>query len=270
MDPSYNNSFDSFGVNSAGGDIVLTSKKKGKAGKVFLIVGIILFLITICVIVALFLLNNHQTVSREYEKKFNIFVNDVYSGESVDLKLESEINKYGDYYFGQHYTEEEYINRLISEYVDFAQTATSDEHFTFDVPLEDPLGELYFLADYNQTTFMDSEYIINVYEGEGVDVALNNVESYYTEKEQEDTSEDEQEKSTYDLIVDWASESSKGYLRDIKNKDIAEKKYIIDQIQKGAPKEYLLTVDYKKNYMRNIIMNFYADVITVMEGMANE
>lgn len=186
MDPSYDNSFGSFGVNGgqnqpvvspAGGDIVLTSTPK-KNKKPIIIAGVCLIVLAIVLaIVAAIFFVKWPVSDSDYKTKFNIFANLAVSGKD-EVRSSVDFDSYDEYYIENNYSDERLLGRW-NEFLGAVEKSGVED--LFESSLESVQERLEFLKVVDSGIFMDESMLSGYYQVNGKEATIKYIEEFYSE-----------------------------------------------------------------------------------------
>ena len=208
MDPSYNNSFGSFGSggtgngvifsggvsggDSGGGDVVLASGSEKKSKKWAVVLLLFLVVALVGGGVAFLLLGSGKTSSKDFRKDFNRFANYVISGQESDADLTVDYDPSYNYFFlANQGTQEEQIvlyektGELLNNFVDGYNKSSDDEKKEFDSEkmdqeIKNEVDLFDFMKIINTKKVLRDSDIMEMYTKNGYDNTLNKVMSYYS------------------------------------------------------------------------------------------
>ena len=209
MDPSYDNSFGSFGSGgagngtissggmssggvSSGGDVVSASGPEKKSKKWAVILLLFLVVALVGGGVAFLLLGSGKTSSKDFRKDFNRFANYVISGQESDADLTVDYDPSYNYFFlANQGTQEEQIvlyektGELLNNFVDSYNKSSDDEKKEFDSEkmdqeIKNEVDLFDFMKTINTKEVLRDSDIMDMYMKNGYDNTLNEVMSYYS------------------------------------------------------------------------------------------
>ena len=214
MDPSYNNSFDSFSSGGADGNyqqpMVLSqagSEKKSKKGLVIAVVALMLLVVGGLVAYMLLWSNNNEkdsggvVVTTDVKVSFNAYVNYVLNGieSNSDLKLDI-IEEKKPYFLELNSTERKsYIKKAGEKYDSFSTSYYKSGGSLETVPMKA------YYQDYASLPRSSENDFLKEYLDKGKDATKESIASIYSRSDVDNYLEDwkEQQLKTFDEIIQY-------------------------------------------------------------------
>ena len=249
MDPSYNNSFGSPVISSAGGDIVLQPTPKKKS-KVWLILSVIIIVVVAVVGIASYFVFSNTNKNYSYNELFNIYANDVLFGERSPEKKIPEESVGSDMYIYSHYSEADYLDRLGEEYNAFFAKLSDEQRQVMKV--YSPAFIFDYLYKYGSVALMDRDELRKVYDEKGMAEAISYIDNYYgsitiVEDEDEEEEDNENEGSGAESEIE---EEENGLIENIKIYDALYLRSLVNAWYGGASSTRMQTTEgYKKRQL---------------------